>query len=614
MSTSKEAQVESASASQKPERPASARQRTPYILLLVAFVLILGGGLIANITQTVGGQVAVRQVNFAGTNGVLMSGLLYIPNTATSATPACGVVTIHGYINSYDTMDGYSIEMARRGCVVLAVNQTGHGASDPPAFVNGYGGPDALAYLNSLDIVRKGDIGLIGHSMGGWASVIAAFAHPGAYRSLILLSSSTSTPGLEPIPGTPQFPKNVAVVEAKYSEFSGLMWVEPTGSQFPNSSRMQALFGVSQPIQVGHVYGSIANGTARLLDLVPTNHPGLTLSNEAVGDAVSWMQQTLTGVSPLPASDQIWIWDEIGTLLALLGVILLIFPVGALLLRTRFFSELAGELPAPKPATGIGWWVGVVILIAVAVLTFFPFQVFGNNLLPASALFPQTITTGIMVWAIGGGLIGLVLFLVWHFGINRRQGARLNNYGITGEKNTLEWRKIAKALLFAIAVLIAPYIALEFLNWAFNTDARFYVFNVKAITPYHFPIILAYVIPFTLYFLMLGVILHGELRSTRLSIGWEVARNVLIMVIGFVVLLLYEYIPLFSGGTLGTADQPLLTIVAYQFVPVYIIIAAISTYFFRKTGRIYAGAFITGIFITALIVTSTATQYAVIGR
>jgi len=73
-------------------------------------------------------------------------------------------------------------------------------------------------------------------------------------------------------------------------------------------------------------------------------------------------------------------------------------------------------------------------------------------------------------------------------------------------------------------------------------------------------------------------------------------------------------IPLLSGGTLGTADQPLLTIVAYQFVPVYIIIAAISTYFFRKTGRIYAGAFINGIFITALIVASTATQFAVMGR
>jgi hypothetical protein len=70
-----------------------------------------------------------------------------------------------------------------------------------------------------------------------------------------------------------------------------------------------------------------------------------------------------------------------------------------------------------------------------------------------------------------------------------------------------------------------------------------------------------------------------------------------------------EYIPLLAGHTLLTADQPLLTIVAYQFVPVYIIIAAISTYFYQKTGRIYAGAFINGILITAIIVASTATQF-----
>ncbi|MEO6893316.1 MAG: alpha/beta hydrolase [Ktedonobacteraceae bacterium] len=611
MSTSEEAQIENSVVSQEPARPLPVRQRTPYILLLVAIVLILAGGIIANIAQTAGGQIAVREVNFAGTDGLIMSGLLYIPYTATTKTPACGVVAIHGYINSRDTMDGFAIEMARRGCVVLAVDQTGHGASEAPAFANGYGGPDALAYLSSLSIVRKGDIGLIGHSMGGWASVVAAASHPEAYRSLALISSSTSTPGLEPIPGTPQFPKNVAVIEAQDSEFSQLMWVEPTGSKFPDSPRMQALFGVSQPIQVGHMYGSIADGSARLLDLVPTTHPGLTFSNEAVGDAVAWMQQTLTGVSPLPTSDQIWIWDEIGTLLALLGVILLIFPVGALLLRTRFFSELAGEPLTSKPATGIGWWLGVVILIALGVLTFFPFQVFGNNLLPASALFPQTITTGIMVWAVGGGLIGLLLFLAWHFGLNRRLGARLSNYGITGEQNRLEWRRIGKALLFALVVLVAPYLALGFLEWAFNTDVRIWVFNIKPITPYHVPIVLSYVIPFLLYFLMLGVILHGQLRSTRLSASMELVRNIVIMAIGFVALLLFEYIPILTGGTLSTVDQPLLTIVAFQFVPVYIIVAAISTYFFRKTGRIYAGAFINGFFITALIVASTATQFAV---
>jgi len=183
---------------------------------------------------------------------------------------------------------------------------------------------------------------------------------------------------------------------------------------------MQQLFGITQPIQVGHMYGSIANGTARELDLVATTHPGLTFSNEAIGDAVSWMQKTLIGVSPLPVSDQIWIWDEIGTLLALLGVILFLFPVGALLLRTPFFSSLAQPVPEAKPARGIGWWVGALILIAVGVVSFFPFQGIGNMLIPASALFPQTITTGIMAWAVGGGLIALVLFVIWHFAVNRR--------------------------------------------------------------------------------------------------------------------------------------------------------------------------------------------------
>jgi pimeloyl-ACP methyl ester carboxylesterase len=611
MSTSKEALGESTALTEENLQSAQTQQRAPYLVLLIALVLILGGGILANGTQTAGGQIGVRQVSFVGTNGIMMSGLLYVPNTATSKTPACGVVTIHGYFNSHDTMDGFSIEMARRGCVVLAVDQTGHGFSDAPAFANGYGGPDALAYLSSLDIVRKGDIGLIGHSMGGWASVIAAAAHPAAYRSLILISSSTSTPPLEPVPGTPTFPKNIAVVEATYTEFSQIMWGVPTGSQLPDSQRMQTLFGASGPIQVNRVYGSIADGTGRLLNLVPTNHPGITFDNEAVGDAVSWMQQTLIGVSPLPAADQIWIWDEIGTLLALIGVVLLLFPVGSLLLRLPFFAELASTPPVAKAAKGVNWVIGAVILILVAVLTFYPFQLFGESW-KVNAVFPQSITNGIMAWAIGGAVIGLALVTLWHLAFNRRQGARLSNYGITGGENRLEWRKIGKALLYAILVIAAAYLVLAFLNWAFNTDVRIWVFNIKPMNAQRFPIWLAYVIPFMLYFLVLGVILHGQLRIAHLALGWQMLINVGVTVIGYVVLELVEYIPLFAGHTLTTVDQPLLTIIGYQFIPVYIIVATISTYFFRKTGRIYAGAFICGILVTGIIVASTTTHYGVL--
>src|ERR1700732_4815050 len=149
--------------------------RKRWSLAIAVSILILSGGLLAYLTQTSGG-IRLEDVRFKGTNGVTMSALLYIPPNATKQTPAPGILAVHGYINSRETQDGFAIEFARRGYVVLALDQTGHGYSDPPAFANGFGGPDGLAYLRGLVIVDKNNIGLEGHSMGGWAVLAAASA------------------------------------------------------------------------------------------------------------------------------------------------------------------------------------------------------------------------------------------------------------------------------------------------------------------------------------------------------------------------------------------------------------------------------------------------------
>ena len=146
-------------------------------LAITGAILILAGGALAHLTQTSGG-IKINDVRFAGAKGNTMSALLYIPPNATAQTPAPGVLAVHGYINSRETQDGFAIEFARRGYVVVALDQTGHGYSDPPAFANGFGGPDGLAYLRSLDIVDKNNIGLEGHSMGGWTVLAATTAMP----------------------------------------------------------------------------------------------------------------------------------------------------------------------------------------------------------------------------------------------------------------------------------------------------------------------------------------------------------------------------------------------------------------------------------------------------
>jgi membrane protease YdiL (CAAX protease family) len=65
---------------------------------------------------------------------------------------------------------------------------------------------------------------------------------------------------------------------------------------------------------------------------------------------------------------------------------------------------------------------------------------------------------------------------------------------------------------------------------------------------------------------------------------------------------------LLLGGTLFVADQPLLSIVAFQFVPVMLLAGMISTYCYHKTGSIYLGALLNGLLVTWYLVAGTATQ------
>src|SRR4030066_596440 len=182
-------------------------RRKLIIMLAVALLVILMGNLMAYMTQTDWGNVKVRDVRFAGTDGIIMSALLYVPKDVTAENPAPGILAIHGYINSRETQDGFAIEFARRGYVVLALDQTGHGYSDPPAFANGFGGIDGLKYLRSLDMVDLDNIGMEGHSMGGWAIGIAASIMKDAYKSCVFASSSTGTYGCPD--GTSPWPRNM---------------------------------------------------------------------------------------------------------------------------------------------------------------------------------------------------------------------------------------------------------------------------------------------------------------------------------------------------------------------------------------------------------------------
>jgi hypothetical protein len=220
-------------------------------------------------------------------------------------------------------------------------------------------------------------------------------------------------------------------------------------------------------------------------------------------------------------------------------------------------------------------------------------------------------TSGFLSWLLLVGLIALALFLIWHFAFNRKAKATASDYGLTWGKK-LDWIKIGKSFLLAFLVVLAGYLTLVLSAWLFKVDYRFWLFNVKLMSLLHFRIFLTYLIPFIVYFVILGLVLNGQLRPTRkgteLSMRSEMAINVALLALGFLGLLAFQYIPFVMGGTLtyGSADSSIIlfTVLAYEIVPMMTIVALAYTYFYRKTGHIYAGAFLSAILVTWIIVAS----------
>lgn len=576
--------------------------------LLLAILLILVGGFLANRVQTGNGDIDVKTVRYAGDDGLVNHARLYIPQGVSNDNPAPGIVATHGYINSNETQSAFAIEFARRGYVVLAPDQTGHGHSDPPAFGNGYGGINALQYMRSLGFVDTDNIGLEGHSMGGWSSLIAAGVIPDGYESIVIVGSSTGTLGAPE--GTADWPRNLALIFAEYDEFSQLMWETEVPAEITHSSKLQQLFGTDESVIPGELYGSIDDGTARILYQPTTTHPGTHFSQESVGYAIDWFDQTLEGGQSLPSSNQTWMWKELGTLIALLGMIVLLVPAGSRLIRLSPFQSLQNETPDSRSLTGLGWWVGAAVFMALPVITLFPFKGIPESLgWEPSALFPQEITTLVMAWTIGLGLIALALFSAWHLLLNRKSGATLDHYGLRWQ-GQFKLGQIVRSFLLALSVVGVAYLSLLLTLFFFDVDYRIWVFGIKPLTLLQFQIALSYVLPFCAFFLVVALLLHGQLRQAHWSFARELAVNWVLLVGGYLVFLAILYTPLFMGGTLAIPGEPLWAIITKQFVPLMTIAAVVYTGFYRLTGRIYTGAFINGLLVTWIVVASQATHYA----
>jgi uncharacterized protein len=574
-------------------------------VLVLAVVLLLGGGLLAWAAQTEFGQVRVERLRLARDDGAAFGARLYRPPSATVSEPAPAVLLVHGFGAEEGALAPYGLELARRGYVVLAADRPGHGRSAPAPEAAGVGADDALTRLRSFDFVDGERFALLAHGIGSEA-VLDALEEGVWPRAIVLLGTAPRADTADPA----ALP-NVAVVHGRYDEFTESVWGVPTATRLVGAPRLQELFDLGELVVPGAIYGSLDDGTGRVFYRPPVLHQGLLQSGAAIAPVIDWLQRAMPPSSPLPPNDQVWVGWAVGSGLMLLGYVFALFGISGVLLGTLTFGEMRLRLAPAAGLRGAGWWLAALVATAVPALTYFwAFEhvdellrpvVLGGVPLGDVSVLPQPLTTGLAGWALLNGGVALVLVLSWWVVAGRRRGARSDTLG-------LHVGGFGRAALFALLVVGLAQTLLALASALFQVDARAWVVVVMPPERSDATALAVYLVPFVLAFAVAGMLLHGQLRplDSRHEGADAMIANAFILAGGLLVLLVTQYVPLLGDGVLPFGE-PLLTVLAIEVAAVLAVAATLSTYLFVRTGSVWPGALVNGAWVATYLVASGVT-------
>lgn len=434
----------------------------PLIWLVSLLVLVFGCMVGANAIQNNGGNVKVEMGHIEIEEGKVLTYKLYSPKSATSTSKAPAVLMLHGYQNDHETSAAYAIELARRGVVVLALDEYGHGSTSVSMIERGYvnhkvtvnygndvdgesyveiggqtrykvlmnfsnlsffidkyskdddgnsikdssmGGAYAYAYLSTLDYVDNTRMAVSGHSMGTWASWSVAAAFSGqtiAPKAVVLQCGELFSS--DAYDSTSITFNNVLLLQAKYDEFNYFRDYENVVDDdlLKSDLRLEFLQTTADEAKWNTTYGDFNDGSARRIELLYTNHRLTTHNSHGLSTAIDWLTNSIGIETSLKSTNLVYHFKELLVLIATLAGIAMMMPVMMLVLEVPFFKSVKGNVPTRdnKVKKGWKWWKGAIITILISGFTYPFLTQLGHGLfpLPDTSVFRMTIGNGFLVW------------------------------------------------------------------------------------------------------------------------------------------------------------------------------------------------------------------------
>lgn len=556
--------------------------RGTFVVTLVLVCVFLSGTGVAALFDTDFGNVDVKVVSISNQRWQL-SGLLYLPRDATAENPLPAVVLTHGISSAKETVSGIAVELARRGFVALAMDEVGHGSSEG-AIGDGNGDPTlgvlaAVRYLELQSFVEASLISLVGHSLGAGSVRATAVAHGNIIASVFIgggLGDMLTDPSYGSLNDT--FPKNLLVAIGKHDVLFDI-------DQLKTES-LPAVFGTSQEVTSGRLYGNFSSQTARKLITPATTHLFEPLDPAIVSETVNWV----TDASRSAGFDQIdrtetslvYLYREGAIFISLIAFVGLVFPISLSILR---LSAFAAQRKRPKTKYGVlGDWKTLVIWGTLGVAAYLPMLAVGSFIPIPPLIFGSSISWWLLAVAVMGLL--LIVFLAPRFST-----VKLNLKLAISE--SLDRHKV----MMAVGMFLSLYLIASLSESLFAINLRIVVPIFRGLSPMARVLMFMMFLPFFLvYFFVEGLYLH-ELHAwpAQKSMPWSevlaMIRVISIKIGPYVAFLCIQYIPMILLDV-----RPFPTFVGFlveflwAILPLFVISTAFSWWFYRNTSTVGTGA------------------------
>lgn len=603
-------------------------KKTAKLILCLSLVLMLLCGIVVNAVQTNGGKVEMRELSFETDSGYVMSAYLFRPENATAETPAPAIVTSHGYLNNKEMTDANYVELARRGFVVLAIDQPDHGDSDvtPDFFILApdgvYQGALALSRMPFVDASR---IGVTGHSMGSW-SVNAAVQMDNLNETPLIASVliHCNDPLYQDDAGNfanPYGSRDVGVVSAIYDEFFGTSVSadgQPLSSPyFMETATAQSFLNFGRDpagCEVREAYTEYreevdGKDTLRIIYRPPIIHPWSHFSARSESYICDFFTKTLGAPNAIEPTNQVWQWKEAFNFVGVIGFVLFLGAFATLLVFTPTFASLRAAEPVKampvKDRSGKLWfWLSLVLGAVFGSLVYLSLVNMGNSMPVA-----QGEAMGLGLWSTACGLFTILSMVVYYFAYGKKNGLDLAERGVK-----MPLKKLGLSVLLALIVVVVGYAIVFVEDYFFFADFRLWTLAIKA---FELPILryLPYVLLFFTYYIAISVATNsfnyndigGKFNGIICSL-FAAAPALVLPWIQYITYYRTNHMMWFQQ-TMADPNYPMFVLWLFPIVLILFGSTMLSRAIYKNTKNPYIAGIINAIIVGILTITNTCTVF-----